>query len=95
VVNGWRYPGGNLGRFGTEYLYRAFIATTGLGAPVPAESLDLVAEIEGQFEPPSPLPARAVRWLAERRIARFFQPDAELLDGRYHLPAPRAAVAPT
>ncbi|HEY6981990.1 DUF1254 domain-containing protein [Reyranella sp.] len=95
VVNGWRYPGGNLGRFGTEYLYRAFIATTGLGAPVPAESLDLVAEVDGQFEPPSPLPARAVRWLAERRIARFFQPDAELLDGRYHLPAPRAAVAPT
>lgn len=88
VVNGWRYPRSNLGLFGTDYPYRAFIATTALGTPVPAESLDLVAEVDGRFEPPSPLPARGIRWLADRRIARFFQPAAELLDGRYHLPAP-------
>ncbi|MBN9489644.1 MAG: DUF1254 domain-containing protein [Alphaproteobacteria bacterium] len=95
VVDGWRYPGRTLGQFGTDYLYRAFIATTALGALVPAEILDLVAEIDGRFEPPSPLPAKAVRWLADRRIARFFQPDASLLDGRYRLAPPMPVHAPT
>ena len=95
VVDGWRYPGRDLGQFGTDYLYRAFIATTALGAPVPAEILDLVAETDGRFEQPSPLPARGVRWLADRRIARFFQPDAALLDGRYRLAPPTPAHAPT
>lgn len=95
VVDGWRYPRRTLGQFGTDYLYRAFIATTALGAPVPAEILDLVAETDGRFEPPSPLPAKAVRWLADRRIARFFQPDAALLDGRYRLTPPTPVHAPT
>ncbi|MBS0221201.1 MAG: DUF1254 domain-containing protein [Proteobacteria bacterium] len=95
VVDGWRYPGRDLGQFGTDYLYRAFVATTALGAPVPAEILDLVAETEGRFEPPSPLPAKAVRWLADRRTARFFQPDAALLDGRSRLAPPTPIHAPT
>jgi hypothetical protein len=95
VVNGWRYPPGTLGLFGTDYVYRAFIATTALGAPVPAEILDLVAEADGQFVPPSPPPARGMRWLADRRITRLLQPRAELLDGRYRLPAPMPDRVPT
>ena len=95
VLDGWRYPGRDLGQFGTDYLYRAFIATTALGAPIPAEILDLVAESDGRFEPPVPLPARGVRWLAERRTARFFQPDAALVEGRYRLASPTTAHAPT
>lgn len=95
VLDGWRYPGRNLGRFGTDYLYRAFVAATALGAPVPAEILDLVAETDGRFDPPTPLPARSVRWLAERRTARFFQPDAALIEGRYRLAPPRPVGAPT
>ena len=95
VLGGWRYPGRDLGQFGTDYLYRAFIATTALGTPIPAEILDLVAETDGRFEPPVPLPARAVRWLAERRTARFFQPDAALVDGRYRLAPPSGGHAPT
>jgi hypothetical protein len=95
VLEGWRYPGRHLGQFGTDYLYRAFIATTALGAPVPAEILDLVAETDGRFDPPDPLPARSVRWLAERRTARFFQPDAALIEGRYRLAPPWPVGAPT
>lgn len=95
VLGGWRYPGRDLGQFGTDYLYRAFIATTALGTPIPAEILDLVAETDGWFEPPVPLPARGVRWLAERRTARFFQPDAALVDGRYRLAPPSGGHAPT
>lgn len=95
VLDGWRYPGRDLGQFGTDYLYRAFIAITDLGAPVPAEILDLVAESGDHFDPPVPVPARGVRWLAERRTARFFQPDGALVDGRYRLPAPSGGHAPT
>jgi hypothetical protein len=41
TVGGWRYPAPNLGNFGTDYLYRAWIATTALGAQVPAEMLEM------------------------------------------------------
>jgi hypothetical protein len=94
VVAGWRYPPPNIAAFGTDYFQRACVAATELGKPLPAEILDVKAEADGSFEPPSPLPARAVRWLARRRIARFFQPDAALLDGRYRLTPPVAEAAP-
>lgn len=32
AIDGWIYPRPTLGRFGTEYLYRALVAITGLGA---------------------------------------------------------------
>jgi hypothetical protein len=94
VVAGWRYPPPDIAAFGTDYFQRACVAARELGTPLPAEILDVKAEADGSFEPPSPVPARAVRWLASRRIARFFQPDAALLDGRYRLKPPVAEAAP-
>ncbi|HTR88122.1 MAG TPA: DUF1254 domain-containing protein [Reyranella sp.] len=47
TVGGWRYPQANLGAYGNDDLYRAYIATTSLGAPIPAEMLDLVRERDG------------------------------------------------
>jgi len=53
----WRYPAPNLGSFGTDYLYRAWIATTALGATVPAEMLELSRISDGgtvRFLAPAP-----------------------------------------
>ena len=38
VVNGWRYSKSNLGKFGTDYTYRAEVALDGLLALEPAEA---------------------------------------------------------
>jgi hypothetical protein len=57
----WRYPAPNLGAFGTDYLYRAWIATmaqgAALGAAVPAEMLELSRISDGssvRFLAPAP-----------------------------------------
>jgi hypothetical protein len=47
TIGGWRYPQSDLGAYGGDYLYRAYVATTNLGAPIPAEMLDLVRERDG------------------------------------------------
>jgi hypothetical protein len=64
AVGGWRYPAPNLGAFGTDYLYRAYVATTALGAPVPAEILDLTREQDGakaRFFAPGPAILAAIQ----------------------------------
>ena len=38
IVNGWRLGSENLGNYGSDYLFRALIALTGLAALVPEEA---------------------------------------------------------
>jgi len=47
TIGGWHYPQSDLGAYGSDDLYRAYMATTNLGAPIPAEMLDLVRERDG------------------------------------------------
>jgi hypothetical protein len=57
TLSGWHYPAPDLGNFGTDYLYRAYVATTALGTAIPAEILELKRESDGsraRFFAPGP-----------------------------------------
>jgi hypothetical protein len=50
TIDGWSYGERHLGNFGDDYLYRAFIALTGLGALEPAEAayMTCIADAAGR-----------------------------------------------
>jgi hypothetical protein len=50
IVDGWAYPDPSLGDFGTDYLFRATVALTGLAALPPAEAMYMQAVDEAGHE---------------------------------------------
>ena len=48
IRNGWSYPQKNLGNFGTDYLFRARTAVSGLAALPPAEAMYMRPILSGQ-----------------------------------------------
>jgi hypothetical protein len=50
-LNGWHYPQADLGRFGTDYSYRAQVALAGLLALEPAEALYPTTSIDQGHQP--------------------------------------------
>lgn len=51
VVDGWAYGERNLGNYGEDYLYRALVALTGLGALEPAEAVYLTCNADSNGRP--------------------------------------------
>jgi hypothetical protein len=51
TIDGWTYGERHLGTFGDDYLYRAFIALTGLGALVPAEAVSMTCSADAAGRP--------------------------------------------
>ena len=51
VVDGWSYGERHLGNFGEDYLYRAYIALTGLAALEPAEAVYLACSSDANGQP--------------------------------------------
>jgi hypothetical protein len=62
--SGWVYPKENLGKFGTDYPYRARVAVSGLGALEPAEAMYMQATRDAEAAPLDgrSLPAAAAAW---------------------------------
>ncbi len=51
TVDGWNYPASNLGSFGDDYLYRAYIALTALAALETVEATYLVCNSDAAGQP--------------------------------------------
>jgi hypothetical protein len=51
IVEGWTYPLPQLGNFGDDYLYRAAVALSGLGALEPAEAMYVSANADRDGKP--------------------------------------------
>ena len=51
TIDGWSYGERHLGNFGDGYLYRAFIALTGLGALEPAEAVYMTSSSDADGRP--------------------------------------------
>jgi hypothetical protein len=50
-VNGWNVPPTNVGKFGTDYNFRAVVAFIGLGANLPADAIYPFAFVDGDGKP--------------------------------------------
>jgi hypothetical protein len=50
-VDGWTYAEPNLGNFGEDYLYRAFVALTGLAALEPVEAIYITGALDSDGQP--------------------------------------------
>jgi hypothetical protein len=50
-VNGWNVPPANVGKFGTDYNFRAVVAFIGLGANLPADAIYPFAFVDGDGRP--------------------------------------------
>ena len=66
TVAGWTYPEHQLGNFGDDYLYRAVVALTGLGALEPAEAVYISCSSDSEGRPLS----------GAERYELAFAPDA-------------------
>lgn len=51
MIDGWSYGERHLGNFGTDYLYRALVALTGLAALEPAEAVYMTCNSDGDGKP--------------------------------------------
>ncbi|MGD9882253.1 MAG: DUF1254 domain-containing protein [Reyranella sp.] len=51
TIDGWSYGERHLGNFGDDYLYRAFIALTGLGALEPTEAVYMTSSTDAAGRP--------------------------------------------
>jgi hypothetical protein len=51
IVNGWSVTTEKVGRFGTDYLFRAAVARIGLGANLPEDAVYLMTRVDGNGQP--------------------------------------------
>ncbi len=66
TVDGWTYGERHLGNFGEDYLYRAYVALTGLAALEPAEAIYLACGIDSNGDPLSGANAYRLTFPADR-----------------------------
>jgi hypothetical protein len=51
IENGWMVPPMQLGRYGTDYAVRAYVALIGFGANLPEDAIYLNARVDGRGQP--------------------------------------------